>query len=144
MIQRCSMAIAQVIKEINASAQAVWAELSPFDAIKPGGAIESVVYEGSGIGMIRRIGMGGGVIIERLDEHDAKALTFAYCIMNDDSPLPFANYKARVRIMATSDDTCTVEWTGEFDPRGNEDEAIRTATGIYAGGIKRAKEALGV
>jgi len=46
--------------------------------------------------------------------------------------------------MATSDATCTVEWTGEFDARGDEDEAIRTATGIYAGGIKRVKEALSV
>ena len=136
------MAIAKVVKEINAPAQAVWAELSPFDSIQPGGVIESVAYEGSGIGMIRRVGMGGGLIVERLDEHDAEALTFAYCIMNDDSPLPFANYSARVRITATGNDTCTVEWTGEFDARGDEAEAIRTATGIYAGEIKRVKLSL--
>jgi hypothetical protein len=38
-----------------------------------------------------------------------------------------------------------VDWTGTFVPRGvAEEQAIKIATGIYAGAIKGARIALGV
>lgn len=138
------MTEAKVVKTVNASADAVWEVLSPFDKIKAGGAIESVKYEGEGVGMVRYIGMGGGQVIERLDEQDSEARRFAYTILNDDSPLPFTNYSAVVNIADNGDGTCTVDWTGTFEAKGDEATAINTATGIYAGGIKGAKIALGV
>ena len=67
-----------------------------------------------------------------------------YSIINDDSPLPFLNYSATVQIMDKEDGTCSVDWTGTFDPKGDPETAINTATGIYAGGIKGAKLQLGV
>ena len=138
------MAEAKVVKEIAASAQDVWSVLSVFDGIQVGGPIESIRYEGEGVGMVRYIGMGGGEVIERLDVHDADKLTFAYTILNDDSPLPFKNYSATVQITDNGNGTCTVDWTGTFEPKGDEQAAIERATGIYAGGIKGAKVALGV
>ncbi len=137
------MSEAKVVKTVNAPAAAVWAHLSNFAGIKVGGPVESVSYEGEGVGMVRTIGMGGGLVIERLDVHDTEARTFTYSIINDDCPLPFSDYSATVSIADNGDGTSTVDWTGTFEPRGvPEADAINVATGIYAGGIKGAQIAL--
>jgi len=137
------MSTAQVTKMVKAPADAVWKVLSNFAAIKVGGPIESFHYEGEGVGMVRTIGMGGGKVIERLDVHDAKTRTFAYTILNDDCPLPFSNYSASVNINDNGDSTSTVDWVGTFEARGApEADAIKVATGIYAGAIKGAQLAL--
>ena len=138
------MAEAKVVKKVEASADAVWTELSDFAGIKPGGPIESVTYEGEGIGMLRNLNMGGGLVVERLEAHEADARSFTYAIINEDAPLPFANYSATVSIADDGDGTCTVDWTGTFDAKGDEAQAINVATGIYAGAIKGARIALGV
>lgn len=138
------MSEAKVVKTINAPADAVWGQLGNFAGVKVGGAVESVSYEGEGVGMTRTIVMGGGPIIERLEAHDDTARTFTYAIVNDDGPLPFSNYSATVLVSDNGDGTTTVDWTGTFEPRGvPEDQAINMATGIYAGAIKGASIALG-
>jgi len=139
------MSEAKVVKSVAAPADAVWAQLGDFSGIEAGGGIDSVSFEGEGVGMTRTIVMGGRPVVERLEAHDAGERTFTYAIINEDSPLPFSNYSATVRIIDNEDDTCTVDWTGSFEPRGVEEaEAINMATGIYAGAIKRARIALGV
>ena len=138
------MAEAKVVKKVEAHADAVWEQLSDFAGIQPGGPIEAVNYEGEGVGMLRHISMGGGVVSERLDEHDSQRRTFTYTIINDDCPLPFSNYSATVSITDDGDGTCTVDWTGTFDAKGDEAAAVKVASGIYAGGIKGAKIALGL
>jgi len=138
------MAEAKVVKTVAAPAQKVFEILGAFDQMKPGGAIDNVTYEGEGVGMLRHISMGGGVVTERLNVHDTESLTMSYAIINEDSPLPFDDYSSVVQVNDNGDNTCTVEWVGTFKPRGDEETAIKTATGIYAGGIKGAKIALGV
>ena len=139
------MSEAKVVKVINASADDVWAQLGNFSGIKAGGAIDSVSFEGEGVGMTRTIVMGGQPVVERLEVHDADERTFTYAIINDDSPLPFSNYSATVRIIDNGDGTSTVDWVGTFEPRGVEEaDAVNMATGIYAGAIKGARIALGV
>jgi hypothetical protein len=138
------MSEAKVVKQIGASADAAWEQLGNFASIEAGGGIDSVSYEGEGVGMTRTIILGGRPIVERLEAHDPAARTFTYAIINDDGPLPFSDYSATVRIDDNGDGTCTVDWTGTFEPRGVEEaEAVNVATGIYAGAIKRAAEALG-
>jgi hypothetical protein len=139
------MAEAKVVKTINTSADAVWDQLSDFSSIKVGGPIESISYEGEGVGMVRTIGMNGGLVVERLEAHDSAARTFTYAIINEDCPLPFSNYSATVNVTDNGDGSSTVDWTGTFDARdADEEQAIKTATGIYAGAIKGARIALGV
>ena len=138
------MVEAKVVKDIAASGADVFEVLCVFDGLKPGGPIEAVRYEGEGVGMMRYLKMGGGEVIERLDVHDATTMTMSYSITNDDSPLPFINYSATVQITDKGDGTCSVDWTGTFDPKGDEETAISTATGIYAGAIKAGKIELGV
>ena len=139
------MSEAKVVKTVGAPADAVWEQLGNFSGIEAGGGIDSVSYEGEGVGMTRTIVMAGRPVVERLEAHDSGARTFTYAIINDDSPLPFSNYSATVRIIDNEDGTSTVNWVGSFEPRGVEEaEAVNMATGIYAGAIKRARIALGV
>ena len=139
------MSEAKVVKTINARADAVWSQLGDFAGVKAGGGIESVSYEGKGVGMTRAIVMGGGTVVERLEVHDSDERTFTYAIINEDSPLPFSDYSATVLVTDNGDGTSTVDWTGTFEPRGmSEEKAVHMATGIYAGAIKGARIALGV
>jgi len=134
------MATAQVVKTVEAPVSVVWAQLSDFTGIQVGGPIESFSFEGEGEGMVRTIGMGGGAVVERLEEHNPEARRFTYTIINDDSPLPFTNYRATVQMGDNGDGTTTVIWTGTFEARDvPEAEAISVATGIYAGAIKGAQ-----
>jgi hypothetical protein len=132
-----------VSEDINGAAAEVWAALSDFGGIKVGGPITSFETEGEGVGMIRTIGMGGGQVVERLDRHDADAMVFAYSIINDDSPLPVSGYSASVQITDKGDGSANVDWTGTFEPRGSEADAVKTIEGIYRGGIARARDAVG-
>lgn len=139
------MATAQVVKQVGAPVDAVWGKIANFTGIQVGGPIESVAYEGEGVGTIRTLGMGGGEVVERLEVHNEAARRFTYVILNDDSPLPFTGYEATVQLGDNGDGTTTVIWTGTFEPDGaSEEDAVRTATGIYAGGIKGTAMALGV
>lgn len=138
------MTEAKVVKTVAAPAAKVFEHLCAFGGMKPGGAVDAVRYEGEGVGMIRHISMNGGVVTERLNVHDTENLVMSYAILNDDSPLPFEGYSATVQVKDNGDSTSTVEWTGTFNAQGDEATAIKTATGIYAGGIKGAKIKLGV
>lgn len=138
------MSEAKVVKDIHANADAVFAILGDFKGLQAGGPIESVSYEGDGVGTVRTINMSNGSVVERLDVHDAGSRTFSYSIINDNGPLPFADYSATVIVTATGENSCSVDWTGTFEPRGTDEAtAISVATGIYAGGIKGARLKLG-
>jgi carbon monoxide dehydrogenase subunit G len=136
------MAQVNVTETIDADIEAVWAALGDFGGIQAGGPIERVEVEGQGVGMVRHIHMGGGVVSERLDAHDGGAHTFAYVILNDDSPLPFRDYSAKV-VLTAQDGATKVDWSGTFEPRGvPEEKAVEIARGIYSGAIAGARKAL--
>jgi hypothetical protein len=134
------MAQVKVVEKINAAVDSVWALLGNFADIKPGPGIEAVDYQGEGVGMTRAIHLTNGTIVERLEQHDAATKTFSYSIINEDSPLPFSNYSANVRLKADEGDTTTVEWVGNFEPRDiAEEKAVKIATGIYTNAINQAR-----
>jgi len=138
------MTTVNVNESVSAPAAAVWAQLSDFGGITPGGMIERCDVEGEGVGMVRTLTLsGGGKVVERLDEHDAAAMRFRYSILNEDCPLPVTNYSATVIVRPEGDAGCTVDWTGSFEPKGDEATAIRTVEGIYKGGIAAARKATG-
>jgi hypothetical protein len=137
------MTTVTVSEDIKGKAEAVWAALSDFGGIKVGGPIKSFETRGKGVGMVRTIGMGGGLVVERLDKHDAKAMVFAYSITNDDCPLPVKGYSATVKITDKGNGTCNVNWSGTFQPKGPEADASKIVEGIYRGGIAGARRAVG-
>ena len=137
------MAEAKVVDSIKADIESVWAELGNFSGVKAGPGIESVDYEGEGVGMTRSINMSNGSVVERLDVHDGENKIFTYSIINEDSVLPFANYSATIRLSDNGDGTTGVDWTGQFEARGVEEEkAVKLASGIYSNAIKNAKKVL--
>ena len=137
------MAEAKVADSIKAGIESVWAELGNFSGIKAGPGIESVDYEGEGVGMTRSINMSNGSVVERLEVHDGANKIFTYSIINEDSVLPFANYSATIRLRDNGDGTTDVDWTGQFEARGVEEEkAIKLASGIYSNAINNAKKVL--
>ena len=137
------MAQAKVIDSIKADIEAVWAELGNFSGIKAGPGIDSVDYEGEGVGMTRSINMSNGSVVERLDLHDPENKIFAYSIINENSVLPFADYSATIRLSDNGDETTGVDWTGQFEARGIEEEkAVKLASGIYGNAINNAKKVL--
>ena len=134
------MAETKVIEKINASLDQVWSNLGNFAGLKPGSGIESVDYQGEGIGMIRSIKLMIGTVIERLDHYDSEAKNYGYSIINEDSPLPFLNYSAKVQLLKNEDNTTTVEWTGTFEPRGIEESQAKTlAYNMYSNAINGAR-----
>ncbi len=137
------MAQAKVVQKIKANADDVWQILGNFKSIQPGPGIDSVVYEGEGVGMTRTISTPNGDVVERLDVYEPSARQFAYAITNDGGPLPFADYSAVVAVNDNDDGTTTVEWTGTFEPRGvDEETAVKFATGIYTRAIDGARTVL--
>ena len=137
-----SVTTVQVVENIAASAADVWQILADFGGVRVGGPITAFEIEGEGVGAVRTITMSGGQVIERLDVHDESVLTFTYSILNEDNPLPVSNYSATVKISPEEDNQCCVDWTGTFDAKGDEEAARTVVTGIYTGGIQRARKAL--
>jgi hypothetical protein len=138
-----AMTTVTVTETIAGPAATVWALLSDFGGVQVGGPITSVEVQGEGVGMVRTLGLGGGVVVERLDAYQPEAMTFGYSILNDDSPLPVKGYVASVRIADLGDGTCRVDWSGTFEPRGvPEADAVNVVEGIYKGGIAGVRKAV--
>ncbi|MGF1597661.1 MAG: SRPBCC family protein [Acidimicrobiales bacterium] len=132
-----------VADTIDAPIAEVWkvaADFGGIDRIMPG--IESCETEGEGIGMLRTIPMGGGAVVERLEELDESAHRMAYSIVS--SPLPFKDYYAAITLTDQGEATA-IAWTGTFEPDGAPAEKVeKLARSIYEGGIAGFKGALGV
>jgi len=134
---------AKVVETIAAGVDKLWPILGNFRGVKAGGGIESVDFEGDGVGMTRHIHLANGTIVEQLATYDDAAHQFSYAIVNDDGPLPFADYSAVVKLTEDGNGVTTVEWTGSFNARGVSDEqAVQIATGIYKNGIEQARKAV--
>ena len=138
------MTTAQVVETVKASAELVWKHMGDFAGIQPGGMIVSCTVKGEGVGMERTVTLTNGIVKERLDNHDTERMTMSYSIINDDCPLPVSNYSSTLTISANEDgESCTIHWTGTFDPKGVEEEkAIHIVKSIYTRGIQEARVTL--
>ncbi|MCP5026651.1 MAG: SRPBCC family protein [Actinomycetia bacterium] len=131
-----------VTDTVAASIADVWRVASDFGGIdKIMDGIESLETEGEGVGMLRKIPMGGGEVVERLEELDEANYRTAYSIIT--APLPFKDYYAVIQLSEVEGGT-EVAWSGSFEPDGvPAEKAEKMARGIYAGGINGFKKALG-
>jgi uncharacterized protein (DUF3820 family) len=78
---------------------------------------------------------GGGTVVERLVSYDDDAMTFSYKIIElIDSPMPFRDYQARVKLEATGENSCKLYWNSSFNVEGaSNEEAEELARVIYQG-----------
>jgi len=130
---------------IESSADVAWAKLADFGGLgawAPG--VTECKLEGSGVGSVRRITMGGMEIAERLESLDDAARTLTYSIT--EGPMPTENYLAKIVVTATGDGSCAISWSASFDAPGlSEEQAAGVAQGVqgsYQGMVDALKQAV--
>ncbi len=130
--------------EFNLPAEKVWDLIAGFNTLPDyhEAVPESRLAKG---GVVRYLTIseeaGGGIVVERLVNFDDEAMTFSYRITDlIESPLPFKNYQAWVRLQSTGPNSCILRWQSRFDAIGPKEEAEEIARVIYQGcydGIER-------
>ena len=118
--------------ELGSGVDEVWKTVGDFV-----GFVESmgmpVESEGEGVGMTRRISMGGGVIVERLEERDEAGKRLVYAIL--EGPLPVADYVSTMQLTEAGEGRTRLVWSSTFEPVGDEAAAKQVVTSVYTGGI---------
>ena len=127
--------------DLNVSADKVWKLIGGFNALPDWHpAVEKSELEEEG--QQRRLSLvGGGTIIERLENVDEDSRTYSYTIA--DSPLPLTNYKSTIKVTGEGEN-CTVEWSSDFAVAGaSEGEAMEAVRGIYQAGFDNLQKMFG-
>ena len=125
----------------TSSPDAVWKVLRNFGDLGWMPGVESCEAEGEGIGAVRRIGMGGNVVTERLESLDDGARTISYSIQ--EGPIPVQDYLATICVSKT-EAGCRVDWTARFElAEGIPADAItKGLEGAYGGSLLALKKKL--
>ncbi len=124
--------------KFNLTAEQVWKLIAGFNTL-PNYHAAITTSELSEGGMVRKIGIseaaGGGHVVERLVYLNDETREFSYKITElINSPLPFRNYQAFVRLVSHDDNSCTLHWGSFFTVEGSsEKEADELAKAIYQG-----------
>ena len=127
--------------DLNVSADDAWKLIGNFNALPDWHPLVEK-SELTKKGQERRLSLvGGGTIIERLENIDAKTRTYTYSII--DSPLPVKNYKATLKVTG-SGKNCKVEWSSEFEANaGYENDALEALQDIYESGFENLRKMFG-
>lgn len=129
--------------DLKVPAEKVWEMIGNFNALpKWHPAVEASELEDGG--SVRRLRLvGGGEIVEQLERHDDSTFTYSYSIVN--SPLPVANYKSTIRVMADGDG-CKVKWSGDFDAAQGVEmpQAQDVIKNVYDTGLKNLQKMFGM
>jgi hypothetical protein len=101
------------------------------------------VKDKSGVTTRRLTLSDGGVIVAELEEHDDKARTYSYSVI--ETPLPVAGYHVRLHVRELADGySCTVAWTSEFEASGApESDAVKLIRGLYEAGFDNLRRLFG-
>jgi carbon monoxide dehydrogenase subunit G len=139
------MVSVKVSERVETTADRVWDLFRDFGGIQrfsPG--IEKVEVSGSGIGAVRTISLPGGVSLqERLEAFDDRGRRLQYAIVA--GPIPVSNYLATIEVKDEGPKACRIDWSSQFEPKGiSDDQGRALIEGVYKGGIKGVKKALGV
>jgi len=135
---------------IEASADAVWARIRNFDALKDWhpAVLESPADKGNAEGSVRSLKLkGGGALIETLEAHNDAQKKYSYRA-KDGGALPVTNYTSTIAVTADGNQA-VVEWRGAFyrgypnndpPPDQNDEAAVKAVTGVYQSGLQNLKK----
>jgi carbon monoxide dehydrogenase subunit G len=135
---------------INAPADAVWARIRNFDALKDWhpAVAESPADKGNAEGSVRQLKLkGGGALTETLESYDEAKKKYSYRA-KDGGALPVTNYTSTLSVTAEGSGS-VVEWRGAFyrghpnndpPPDQNDEAAIKAVTGVYQAGLANLKK----
>ena len=133
---------------LKGSPEAVWSLIGDYCAIQKWHPAVAKCEIASGTnnraGAVRVLTLGDGATIrEELVNHDAKARTYTYKIL--ESPLPVMSYSGRITVLPGPSGGSVVEWKSTFKaaPGADDTTARTTMEGIYDAGLTSlsAKEA---
>lgn len=130
--------------KLGVSVEQLWDMIGGFHSISDWHpAIEKCDIEEQGKVTLRRLSLvGGGEIVERLEQSDDDARSYSYSIVS--SPLPVNNYKSTIHVHEDEDGNATVVWSSEFDSAGaSENDATKIVEGIYSAGLDNLKKMFG-
>jgi carbon monoxide dehydrogenase subunit G len=135
---------------INAPADAVWARIRNFDALKDWhpAVAESPADKGNAEGSVRQLKLkGGGALTETLEAYDDTKKRYSYRA-KDGGALPVTNYTSTITVTAEGSGS-VVEWRGAFyrgypnndpPPDQNDEAAVKAVTGVYQAGLANLKK----
>lgn len=126
---------------VEAPVAQVWQKIGGFNALPDWHpAVEASSLEAGG--KRRRLKLaGGGEIVEEQIGHDDGKRSYSYSIVS--GPLPVANYRATLTVKEEQDGSATVEWSGDFDPVGPENDAVKVIQGVYQAGLDNLRKMFG-
>ncbi|MDQ0590719.1 SRPBCC family protein [Variovorax paradoxus] len=135
---------------IEAPADAVWAKIKNFNALKDWhpAVADSAADKGNTEGSVRTVKLkGGGTLVETLEGYDDAKMKYNYRA-KDGGALPVTNYTSVLSVVADGGKS-VVEWRGAFyrgypnndpPPDQNDEAAIKAVTDVYRGGLSHLKK----
>jgi carbon monoxide dehydrogenase subunit G len=135
---------------IEAPADAVWAKVKNFNALKDWHPVvaESPSDKGNAEGSVRTLKLkGGGTLVETLESYDDAQKKYSYRA-KDGGALPVTNYTSTLSVVADGGKS-VVEWRGAFyrafpnnnpPPDQNDEAALKAVTDVYRGGLANLKK----
>jgi hypothetical protein len=93
------------------AADVAWSLVGDFGDQRVGtGLVERIEVEGRGVGAIRSLHLGNGVVIrERLEEHSDSDRRYVYRVV-DSGPFDFTHYLATASVQAAGPNECILTW----------------------------------
>lgn len=135
------MAKVRMETKLAASPEILWQTIGGFNALPAWHpAVAKSESTGETKGSTRTLSLvGGGSIVERLEELSPTERVYRYSIVS--GPLPVADYAAEIRVIDNKDGTSTVEWSSEFQPKNaSEPDAIKAIQGVYQAGFDNLRK----
>ena len=111
-----------IVHQLPCPAEATWAVVGDWGNQEVGaGFVERVEISGRETGatrtLILRSELGGGQVVERLEEHDDLRMTYRYALV-DYGAAPWAGYSGRFTVAGAGPDRSTVLFEAEMVPVG--------------------------
>lgn len=125
--------------EVEGTQAEVWAKVGGWCAIADWHPVVAKCDESEAEGRkTRTLTTGDGAVIKEtmLEGGDT---SYGYRI--DESPLPVENYTASFAADAAGDKVRVV-WSANFDPKGDEAEAVKVMQGVFDGGLEAIKKSM--
>jgi len=135
---------------IEAPADAVWAKIKNFNALKDWhpAVADSAADKGNAEGSVRTVKLkDGGMLVETLEGYDDAKMKYNYRA-KDGGALPVTNYTSVLSVVADGGKS-VVEWRGAFyrgypnndpPPELNDEAAVKAITGVYQSGLANLKK----
>ena len=133
-----------VSANIGVSAAQLWDMIGGFHSLADWHpTFEKCVIEEQGKVTLRRLSLvGGGEVVERLEQSDDDSRSYSYSIIS--SPFPINNYNSIIRVTEGEDGKARVEWSSEFDTvDAPESDITKMVEGMYSAGFDNLKKMFG-